>query len=172
MIRPTIELGDPALRQAAVAVPNPASPEVQALIADLRETLYDFRARHGWGRALSAPVIGVPLRVVVIEAIEAETAPMVLVNPTFERWSTDQEEGYESCITFSCLWGAVIRPRSVVVVAQDETGAVRRLEAEGSLARLIQHEIDHLDGLTWLDRGPDLETLCTTAEYRRRIRGT
>ncbi len=167
MIRATLELGNPALRQTAAPVDNATGAEIHELIDDLRDTLHDFRARNGWGRALAAPVIGVPLRVIVVEHDELS---LVLINPVFERWSGEQVDGYESCITFPTLWGCVIRPRAVVVTAQDEAGVSRRVEAEGDLARLLQHEIDHLDGLTWLDRGPDLETLCTTGEYRRRYR--
>ena len=167
MIRPTIELGNPALRQAAAPVENPGGAEILALIDDLRETLRDFRERNGWGRALSAPVLGVPLRVILVDHGDIS---LVLINPAFELWSSEQEDGYECCITFPSLWGCVARPRSVVIIAQDETGAMHRIEAEGDLARLIQHEIDHLDGLTWLDREPDPETLCTTGEYRRRYR--
>ena len=167
MLRATLELGNPALRHAAVPVDDATGGETRALIDDLRATLHDFRARNGWGRALAAPVIGVPLRLIVVEHDELS---LVLINPAFERWSSEQEDGYESCITFPALWGCVSRPNAVVVVAQDEAGVSRRVEAEGALARLLQHEIDHLDGLTWLDRGPDLETLCTTGEYQRRYR--
>lgn len=168
MIRPTLELGDPALRQPALRVDEPQNPAVKAAIQDLRDTLRDFRTRNGWGRALAAPVIGVPLRIVLIET---ETEQMVLLNPGFERWSSDQIEAFESCITFPALWGSVSRPRAVTVQALDEAGAPLRVEAEGDLARILQHEIDHLDGLTWLDREPQIETLCTTGEYQRRYRG-
>ena len=167
MIRPTLELGNPTLRQAAAPVADPTGPETRDLIADLRDTLHDFRARNGWGRALGAPVIGVPSRVIVVDY---DDTSLVLVNPSFERWSGDMVAGYESCITFPAIWGCVSRPSSVVVVAYDETGAPYRLEAEGDLARIVQHEIDHLDGLTWLDREPDVESLCTTGEYQRRYR--
>lgn len=168
MIIPTLELGNPALRQAAAPVADPLHADVRLLIQNLRDTLHDWRARHGWGRALSAPVIGVPLRVVLVEL---EGSSMVLINPTFERWGAEQVDGYESCMTFSSLWGCIVRPRTVVVQAIDETGAAVRIDADGDLARILQHEIDHLDGFVWLDREPDVETICTTEEYRRRYRG-
>jgi len=167
MIRATLELGNPELRQASAPVDAATGADTRATIEELRATLHDFRARNGWGRALAAPVIGVPLRLIVVEHDELS---LVLINPAFERWSSEQVDGYESCITFPTLWGCVSRPYAVIVVAQDEAGVSRRVEAEGELARLLQHEIDHLDGLTWLDRGPDLETLCTTGEYQRRYR--
>jgi peptide deformylase len=162
-IRPTLQLGNPLLRQAAQPIDDVQSGDIQALIADLWDTLYDFRRRHGWGRALSAPVIGVPLRVIVVDVGER----FVLINPRFERWSREQVVTYESCITFSTIWGAVCRPNQVVVVALDAGGVERRYDAEGALARLMQHEIDHLDGLVWLDREPDLASICTNEEYRR-----
>ncbi len=167
MIRPTLELGNPALRQTAAPIDDPLSAATQSLIADLRDTLRDFRARNGWGRALAAPVIGVPLGLVLVEHNDLS---MVLINPSFERWSRDEISSYEACITFPSLWGSVIRPSTVVVRAQDEHGVVQRWEADGDLARLLQHEIDHLDGLVWLDREPDIATICTTNEYRRRYR--
>ncbi len=168
MIRPTLELGDPALRQVSAPVVDPLHADTRALIEDLRDTLRDWRARNGWGRALAAPVIGVPLRVVLIEL---EGTSTVLINPAFERWGADQIDTFESCITFPTLWGCVVRPRTVIVQALDEDGTPCRIEAEGDLARILQHEIDHLDGFNWLDREPDVATICTTGEYRRRHRG-
>lgn len=168
MIRPTLELGNPDLRQAAASVADPLSDEIQTLIGDLRDTLRDWRARNGWGRALAAPVIGVPLRVILVE--HGETS-LVLINPAFQQWSSDQVVTYESCITFPAIWGCVSRPRRVVVSALDEQGAGQSWELEGDLARIAQHEIDHLDGLTWLDREPELYTICTNTEYQRRYRG-
>jgi peptide deformylase len=163
-VRPTLELGHPLLRQTAEPVADPRSAETRALITDLWDTLDDFRRRHGWGRALAAPVISVPQRVIVIAM---ENQRMVLINPRFESWSRDQVTMYESCITFGSIWGAVSRPRSVVVVALDENGEEQRFEVNGDLARVMQHEIDHLDGFMWLDRDPDLSSICTTTEYMR-----
>jgi peptide deformylase len=167
MIRPTLELGDPALRQAAAPVKDALSPATQALLADLRDTLRDFRERNGWGRALGAPVIGVPLRLVLIDY---DDTALVLINPRFDSWSNDQISAYESCITFPCLWGCVDRPRAVTVTAEDEAGVTQRWEVDGDLARILQHEIDHLDGFVWLDRDPPIESICTTGEYQRRYR--
>ncbi len=166
-VRPTLELGNPLLRQTALPVADVRDPAVRQLIDDLWETLEDFRRRHGWGRALAAPVVGVPLRVVVLDVDEQR---LVLINPRFESWSHEQVAAYESCITFSGIWGEVVRPARVVVVAQDENGVERRYDAIGDLGRVMQHEIDHLDGLTWLDRDPDPTTICTTNEYVRRYR--
>lgn len=165
MIRVPLELGNPALRQPAAPVADALAPDVQTLITDLRDTLGAWRAHNGWGRALSASTIGVPLRVALIAYGDVD---LVLINPRWERWSSRQCNGWESCICFPALWGSVSRPESVVITALDAAGQARRLEATDDLARILQHELDHLDGLVWLDREPDLTTLCTTAEYRRR----
>ena len=157
------------MRQVSAPIADPTDADIQSVIQDLRDTLADWRARNGWGRALAAPVIGVPLRVVLIELGETST---VLINPVFERWGTEQDDNYESCITFPTLWGCVVRPRTVVVQALDEAGQPCRIEADGDLARILQHEIDHLDGFNWLDREPDVATICTTGEYRRRYRAS
>lgn len=161
---PTLELGHPLLRQLAQPVESPLSSETQQLIADLWDTLRDFRQRNRWGRALSAPVIGVAARVVVVEYGEQQ---YVLINPRFERWSRTQVVAYESCVTFGGLWGQVSRPARVVVLALDAAGREQRYDLDGELGRIVQHEIDHLDGLVWLDRDPDLTTICTNREYQR-----
>ncbi|HEX6290673.1 MAG TPA: peptide deformylase [Herpetosiphonaceae bacterium] len=163
-VRSMLQLGNPLLRQPAQPVDDVQSEATQSLIADLWDTLYDFRGQHGWGHALAAPVIGVPLRVIVVDW---EGDRFVLINPRFERWSREQEVAYESCVTFSSIWGAVCRPTRVVVTALDEHGQEQRYDAVGPLARLLQHELDHLDGFVWLDREPDLLSICTTDEYRR-----
>jgi peptide deformylase len=163
-VRPTLQLGNPLLRQPAQPIEDVQSAKTQTLIADLWDTLHHFRQQRGWGCALSAPVIGVPLRVFVLAYTDQQ---LVLINPRFERWSHEEELAYESCITFDSIWGAVYRPTRVTVAAVDMSGLERRYDVEGPLARLMQHEMDHLDGLVWLDREPDPVSICTTAEYRR-----
>jgi peptide deformylase len=164
-VRSTLELGDPLLRQPAQPVGNIGSAATLAAIADLWDTLDDIRQRHTWVRALAAPTIGIDLRIAVLHVREQR---LVLINPRFEAWSSQVVAAWESCITFNMLWGEVYRPARVVVVAEDEAGRTQRYEADGLLARVMQHEIDHLDGLVWLDRDPDLTTLCTVNEYMRR----
>ncbi len=166
-VRMLLELGNPLLRQPAQLVSDVHSAQTRAVVADLRDTLQAFRHQHGWGRALAGPVIGMPLRIVLIDYGNHE---LVLINPRFEHWSHNLVAAYESCMTFSTIWGVVSRPERVVVVALDESGQEQRYDVDGDLARIMQHEIDHLDGLTWLDRESDLTTVCTTNEYRRQFK--
>jgi peptide deformylase len=168
-VRPLAQLGNPVLRQPAEPLQPVPGPEADALIADLYETLRDFRARQGYGRALSAPIIGVPRRAFIV-LIEEQALDLALINPTFVNWSREHASAFESCLTFP-LWGVVSRPQRVVISALDRTGATQTIEADGLLARVLQHEMDHLDGLIFLDREPDLHSLCTREEYKLRHQG-
>jgi peptide deformylase len=164
-VRPIVQLGNPVLRQMAEPLDPLPGAEASALVADLWDTLRDFRARQGYGRALSAPLIGVPRRVMIV-AIEAQPE-LTLINPVFVRWSREEVIAYESCLTFP-LWGKVSRPERITLSALDVQGVEQTFEAEGLLARVLQHELDHLDGLVFLDREPDLHSLCTRDEFKLR----
>jgi peptide deformylase len=165
--RPLLELGNPLLRQLSLPIDDAHSDETLAIVTDLWDSLRAFRAEHGWGRSLAAPLIGINRRVIVlIEQGEEWT----LINPRLVRWSRDQSVDWESCVAVGSLWGLVSRSQQVVVTALDANGQEQQYEAEELLARLLQHEIDHLDGLMWLDREPDISSICTTNEYRRRYK--
>jgi peptide deformylase len=166
-IRPLLELGNPLLRQFAQPVDDVASAETVAIITDLWDTLYHFRAEHGWGRSLAAPLIGASRRIIIVNEQGQE---WTLINPRLARWSREQAVDFESCVAVGSLWGLVSRSQQIVVTALDVKGQEQRYEAEGLLARILQHELDHLDGLMWLDREPDIASICTTNEYRRRYK--
>lgn len=166
-VRPLLELGNPLLRQLAQPVDDVHSPETIEIINDLWETLHHFRSEHGWGRSLAAPLIGSSRRIIVLLEHDDE---WTLINPRLIRWSRTQSVDWESCVAVGSLWGMVSRPEQVVLTALDRDGNNHTYDAEGLLARILQHEIDHLDGLMWLDRDPDIATICTTNEYRRRYK--
>ena len=166
-IRPLLELGNPLLRQISLPVANVRSAEIAAVIADMWDSLRYFRVEHGWGRSLAAPLIGVNLRIVIVnQGGDAWT----LINPRLVGWGRQQANDWESCVAIGSIWGLVSRPQQVTITALDANGTEQRYEADGLLARILQHEIDHLDGLTWFDRDPDLSSICTTNEYRRRYK--
>jgi peptide deformylase len=117
-------------------------------MADMLETMY---AAPGIG--LAAPQVGVGLRVIVLDvAREGEPkAPMKLANPEIV-WASDDDASYEEgCLSVPEHYAEVVRPRAVKVRYLDEGGAAREIEAEGLLATCLQHEIDHLDGILFLD---------------------
>ncbi len=141
--RPLHLLGSPVLRQRAAEVAT-VDDEVRALIADLFETM---RAAKGVG--LAANQIGVARRVAVVETGEGQS--YALVNPEIVA-SAGKVKDEEGCLSIPDIYGDVERAATVVVEATDETGTRRRIEGTALLARALQHEIDHLDGILFLDR--------------------
>jgi peptide deformylase len=151
-VRPILQLGDPVLRETSRAVESPA--DAAATLRDLRDTLHEFRRTHGFGRGIGAVQIGIPLRVIYMEF---EGEPWSLINPEFEFLSPDKFELWDDCFSFPGLLVRVERSVSVRVRFTDPAGASRLVEATGAFSELIQHEMDHLDGILAVDRaiGPD-----------------
>ena len=139
-------LGSPVLRERAKEVAS-VTDDVRAFVTDLFDTM---RASKGVG--LAANQVGVATRVCVVET-DAEHS-FALINPVIvEREGEDKDE--EGCLSIPDIYGDVTRPARVVVEALDERGKLRRVEGTGLLGRAMQHEIDHLDGILFLDRiGP------------------
>ncbi|MBI4587838.1 MAG: peptide deformylase [Candidatus Rokubacteria bacterium] len=144
MILKLRKYGDPILRRRGAPIPA-ITPEVRELIADMVETMY-----HQVGIGLAAPQVGIPLRVIVVDDNTGAGA-RPLVNPaiTARRGSVVGEEG---CLSIPGIFAPVERAEWVTVEALDGDGAPLALEAHGLLARVIQHEIDHLDGILFIDR--------------------
>ena len=157
------------MREVAEAVDDPADPGVAAVLTDLRDTLAHWRATTGYGRGIAAPQIGVLQRVVFMN-IDRQT-PWPLINPAIVARSDETVVVWDACLSFLCIFCQVTRHRAVTVRYQDTAGAWHEIAAEGDLAELLQHEIDHLDGILTVDRITDLRTLCTREEFERRYRG-
>lgn len=150
-IREIVTLPHPALRRKAHKVTE-FDKDLQNLIDDMIETL---RAAPGVG--LAAPQIAVDSRVVVVEFgdEEDEQAPKklyTLVNPEIVKTSSETEDGVEACLSIPGLVGEVERYREIVVKALNRQGKPVKVKARGWLARIFQHEIDHLDGVLYPDR--------------------
>lgn len=120
--------------------------ETRALVDDLVETMY---AADGIG--LAAPQIGVPVRVFVYDVREEGVQPGALINPRIVD-STGRQREVEGCLSIPGLSEVVERKGSVVIEALDRDGQLVRIEAEGTLSRVLQHEVDHLDGVLFIDR--------------------
>ena len=138
-------LGSPVLRQQAASV-RAVDDEVRQLVDDLFETM---RAAKGVG--LASNQIGVARRVAVVDVGEEDPPPLVLINPVIVERGDEQETAEEGCLSIPEIFGDVERPAHVVVEALDRDGRKYRVEAHGYKARAIQHEIDHLDGVLFLD---------------------
>jgi peptide deformylase len=166
-IRDIVQLGDPRLRAPAELVLDPASAAVAEVLVDLADTLAHWRATTGYGRGIAAPQIGVSRRVVLLNV----DRPWPLINPSITERSADTVVQWDACLSFLlAFFCQVTRHGWVRVRYQDNTGAWHTLRADGDLAELLQHELDHLDGVLAVDRTIDVKTLCMRQEFERRHR--
>lgn len=151
-------MGDPRLLRISRPVEAFGTPALEALLQDMRDTM-----DHLDGAGLAAPQIGVDLRVVIFGVEgnprypEAEAVPFtVLVNPVLTPLTTEEEEGWEGCLSVPGLRGVVPRIRRLRYSGWDERGNRIEREAEGFHARVVQHECDHLDGILYPMRVRDM----------------
>jgi peptide deformylase len=154
-------LGDPVLREPAAPVPEPTA-ELRQLIADMFDTMY---AEDGVG--LAAPQIGVGQRVIVVDPREPDVTPFALVNPRIVEWSAELDRAEEGCLSIPGLKEIVERPAGVRVEGTDRDGAPVTIEADGLLARILQHEVDHLDGILFIDRVSPLKRKLLLARWQK-----
>jgi peptide deformylase len=152
-------MGDARLLQRAEELRKFDTPELHALLADMRDTM---QALNGVG--LAAPQIGVKLRVVIFEVAnnprypEAETVPQtVLINPVLTPLSDAMEEGWEGCLSVPGMRGLVPRYTHLRYQGRDQYGAIIDRAVSGFHARVVQHECDHLDGILYPMRIRDLK---------------
>jgi peptide deformylase len=170
-VRKVLQLGDPVLR--GKAEPHRFAEEnadLFNLIADLRDTLAHWRKETGYGRGIAAPQLGVPRRVIFLQLPAAE--PWPLVNPEIIRRSAEKIVVWDACLSFLAIFMQVERHRDITVRYQDVRGEWHEVEAgeHRDLAELLQHEIDHLDGILCIDRVTDVKTICTREEFEKRHR--
>jgi peptide deformylase len=158
MIRPVLRMGDPRLWQKSLPVSQFNTAEVEELIRDMRETM-----AHLNGAGLAAPQIGVPLRVVIFGVTanprypDIEPVPdTVLINPVLTPLSSEMEEGWEGCLSVPGMRGWVPRYTKLHYTGVDERGKPFERDVEGFHARVVQHEVDHLDGVLYPMRIRDL----------------
>jgi len=137
--------GDPVLRQVATPV-REITAEIKRIIADMTETMW-----HQVGIGLAAPQVGLPYRILVMD--DGKGGAQTLINPEIEtRSGTVREE--EGCLSLPGIFGVVERSKTITVRAMDADGKPVSLEATGLKARIVQHELDHLDGVLFIDRLP------------------
>jgi peptide deformylase len=171
-IQTVLQLGDPKLREIAAPVANPRLPEIAELVADLADTLAHWRATTGYGRGIAAPQIGVASRVIFLQLPGAR--PWPFVNPEIIERSAEKVVVWDACLSFLSIFMQVERHREIKVRYQDLEGQQQEIQAgaERDLSELLQHEIDHLDGILAVDRISDMRTLCTREEFEKRHRAT
>jgi len=166
--REILELGNPVLRVKCTPVKRFEGTGLAKVIEDLRDTLHDFRREHGFGRGIAAPQIGVTQRVIFLDVGK----PLALVNPVIVRRSRRMMTLWDDCFSFPDLLAKVRRNLTVEVRYQDTDGHKRQLDAEGAFSELLQHEIDHLDGILAIDRAIDSRHIAYRRELEKREKAT
>ncbi|MEM6796808.1 MAG: peptide deformylase [Acidobacteriota bacterium] len=167
-LQPIVRLGHPALRAPAqpVDLETLQQPEMRRLIDDMLETMIDAD-----GVGLAAPQLGIEQQIFVYAAIgeeqtgEAEAEHRVLINPGVDPEPGEPVYDWEGCLSIPDLRGLVPRHHAVRVTGFDRHGQAVSFRAEGYEARILQHEFDHLNGITFVDRMRDLRSLCFGAEW-------
>lgn len=150
----------PALHQIAESVPveDIATPKIQKVLKDMRAALYSYNVEGFAGVAIAAPQIGVPLRIFLVEDMNADRKEksvipqMVAINPEIIKVSSKRKIVGEGCLSVPQEYGAVSRALRARIRAYDEKGKLFEYGGSGLLAQIFQHEVDHLDGILFVDR--------------------
>jgi len=156
-------LGNPILREKCSPVKNVSDDRIKDVVTDLRDTLAEFRQHRGFGRGIAAPQIGVTQRVIYIDF--EYTGP--LINPKITQRSKKKFKLWDDCFSFPDIVVQVIRNYGITVSFKDESGKARQLKAEDGLSELLQHEIDHVDGILAIDRAINLRHIILRSEYEK-----
>ena len=171
VLRQITQLGNPVLRQEAAPVAFPLSDDVARLVDDMLATLRDAD-----GVGLAAPQVDQPLQIMIVasrpnprypDAVEME--PLVVLNPEIVERSAETVMGWEGCLSIPGLRGEVPRHRRIVARYRDVRGETVVREFHNFVARIFQHEDDHLRGIVFLDRIESGGRLATEREYQRRF---
>jgi peptide deformylase len=171
ILRQIAQLGQPVLRNTARAVVDPASPAIQALIEDMLATVADVN-----GVGIAAPQVFEPLLLFIIASRPTPRyphapamEPTAMINPEITWMSNDLEKGWEGCLSIPGIRGPVPRHSRIAVRYLTRTGELREEELTGFVARIFQHEFDHLNGVVFIDRVENTMEIVTEKEYLRII---
>jgi peptide deformylase len=156
-------LGNPVLRGKCSPVKDFRDAEIGQCITDLRDTLADFRARHGFGRGIAAPQIGSSRRIIYTDF--DYQGP--LINPSIIRHSRKTFTLWDDCFSFPDILVKVERHYTITVSFQDAEGTRKQMTATGGFAELLQHEIDHVQGILAIDRAVDSKHIVLRSEFNK-----
>ncbi|WP_373538571.1 peptide deformylase [Chamaesiphon sp.] len=161
------EIGNPILRQKSVAIGNISDRQLDETIADLMATC---EAANGVG--IAAPQVAASVRLFIVASRPSPRyphaptmAPTAMINPEIVARSGELVAGWEGCLSVPGTRGLVLRDRAIEVTYFNRSGEFVRQELTDFVARIFQHELDHLDGILFPDRIPNLTDLITEAEY-------
>ncbi len=169
--RDILLLGNPLLWETSLPVDDPLGGACRRLIADLDDTLGAFRAAHGFGRGIAAPQIGVLSRVIFVRMPQSGFCG-ALINPVITEADSRTIEIWDDCFSLPGLVVRLTRAAKIRVEYLDEHGRSRSIDADGPLSELLQHEVDHLDGILTVDRAASPKALCSRDEWLRRYKSS
>jgi peptide deformylase len=162
-VKEILLLGNPVLRQKSDRVDDFKNMDVHKTVNDLQDTLKNFREINNFGRGIAAPQIGVSSRIIFIDAAK----PMALINPEIIESSTEMMILWDDCFSFPDIMVKVKRNKEIKVRYRDINQEEQMISANGSLSELLQHEIDHLDGILAIDRAIDSKHIILKTEYQK-----
>lgn len=173
IIKDIVQIGNPILSQKSNPVTDFDSEETKRVIENLTDSVR-FHDLIG----MAASQIGEKLRIFVTEVRSTSYRNLekdklrVYINPKITWFSKKQVVIYEGCgsVAYAKLFGPVERPESIIIEALDENGKKFELEADGMLARVIQHEYDHLDGIEFTEKITDMKKIMSSEEYRKMVK--
>jgi peptide deformylase len=160
-VRNILQLGNPVLRVKCMPVKSFGGEELPSLVKDLQDTLRHFQQNNGFGRGIAAPQVGTTRRVIFIH-IER---PMALINPVITERSRRFMALWDDCFSFPNLLVKVKRHMWVEVRYRDINGKKCHMRAEHALSELLQHEIDHINGILAIDRALDSKHIILRTEF-------
>jgi peptide deformylase len=161
-----LELGDPGLWKKCKTVRETEAPETIDAIRDLKDTLADFRKKNGFGRGIAAPQIGILKRIIYIDCPK-EIISGAMINPKITWQGKEKIRLWDDCFSFPDLLVKVERTIEVEVEYTTEKGEKRLIGAKGGLSELLQHEIDHLDGILAVERAIDGRSFAFRNEWKK-----
>jgi peptide deformylase len=151
VVREILLLGNPLLHEISADVKEEELDSLHAVVEDLHDTLMAFRKKYGVGRAISAPQIGVMKRLVYMHIY----SPTVFINPTLKEMSHETFELWDDCMSFPDLYVKVARHKSCIIEYRDLAWKLHEEFLVDDLSELLQHEVDHLDGILATARAID-----------------
>ena len=165
MKREVLLLGNPLLREKCSVVTDFNSAELKEEIKDLKDTLEDFRKRNGFGRGIAAIQIGIMKKIIALN-LGKET--FVVINPKIIKRSNETLTLWDDCMSFPNLLVRVTRNSNINLEYQDENGDLKEWQKlSNAESELLQHEIDHLDGILAVDKAITLQDIIYRSEYEK-----
>jgi peptide deformylase len=168
-IKSILHLGNPLLFEKCSPIKSIMAPRTIKVIRDLKDTLEDFKESNGFGRAIAAPQIGVLKRIIYVDFPKAKISG-AMINPKIVKRSKEKIRVWDDCFSFPDLLVKVERAKEIEVEYQTEDGKKQTISAMGDLSELLQHEIDHLDGILAVERAIDGQSFALRSEWEKYLK--